>query len=84
MPNPAKSDHISENTGEIMHNSINERCTMEEFTKALEYFPDMDEGTKDTTLDNVSILNAITIRELNLLSTELVFAFCYQGKAHDI
>ena len=26
---------------------------MEEFTKALEYFPDMDEGTKDAPLDNV-------------------------------
>ncbi len=42
-----KSDHISENTVEIMHNSIKERCALEEFTKALEYFPDMDEGTKD-------------------------------------
>ena len=36
-----------------MHNSIKERCALEEFTKTLEYFPDMDEGTKDAPLDNV-------------------------------
>ena len=36
-----------------MHNSIKERCALEEFTKALDYFPDMDEGTKDAPLDNV-------------------------------
>lgn len=66
-----------------MHNSIKERCALEEFTKALEYFPDMDEGTKDAPLDNVSILNATTIKVLSLLSTEPDFVFCYQEKAHD-
>ena len=51
---------------------------MEEFTKALEYFPDMDEGTKDAPLDNV---NATTIKVLSLLSTEPDFVFCYQEKS---
>lgn len=49
---------MSENTVEIMHNSIKERCALEEFTKALEYFPDMDEGTKDVTA-NFSVLSQI-------------------------